>query len=197
MSLSDFGGFMESDVKKRTKENLTEAFWQLYEKKEISKITVKEITTLAGYNRSTFYEYFKDVYDVLDQLEESLIREPMIPLRRPKEGIEAESIMMALSEEFERNKRYFSVLLGDNGDPKFHSKIKNKIKPKIKEKIESLGIKDETKINILIEYKVSAMIGIMVYVHTTDTQLDLKDVFEIIRDLNRYGTIETVSKLTQ
>ena len=186
---------MENEIKKRTKDNLTEAFWQLYEKKEISKITVKEITTLAGYNRSTFYEYFKDVYDVLDQLEESLIREPMVPLKRPKEGKEVESIMMALSEEFERNKRYFSVLLGDNGDPKFHSKLKNKIKPKIKEKIESVGIKDETKINILIEYQVSAMLGIMVYMHTSEDAPEIKELFEVVNSLNRQGIRETVKSM--
>lgn len=42
-------------------------------KKKIEKITVKEITNRAGYNRGTFYEYFTDVYDVLDVIANSLI----------------------------------------------------------------------------------------------------------------------------
>lgn len=37
------------------------------------KITVKDITNKAGYNRGTFYEYFTDVYDVLNYIEDSLI----------------------------------------------------------------------------------------------------------------------------
>ncbi len=36
-----------------TKKNLQEAFLKLYEKKEISQITIREITDLAGYNQST------------------------------------------------------------------------------------------------------------------------------------------------
>lgn len=35
-----------------TKKNLQEAFLKLYEKKDISQITIREITDLAGYNQS-------------------------------------------------------------------------------------------------------------------------------------------------
>ena len=36
-----------------TKKNLQEAFLKLYEKKDISQITIREITDLAGYNQSS------------------------------------------------------------------------------------------------------------------------------------------------
>lgn len=57
----------------QTRQNLIDAFWSLYCEKRIEKITVKEITQKAGYNRGTFYEYFTDVYDMLEQIEQSLI----------------------------------------------------------------------------------------------------------------------------
>lgn len=63
----------QSEVTAQTKQNLVGAFWSLYCEKRIEKITVKEITLKAGYNRGTFYEYFTDVYDVLEQIEKSLI----------------------------------------------------------------------------------------------------------------------------
>ena len=66
----------QPELTAQTKENLMEAFWQIYCEKRIEKITVKEITMKAGYNRSTFYEYFTDVYDVLEQIENSLIPSP-------------------------------------------------------------------------------------------------------------------------
>ena len=53
-----------------TRQALMDAFWTLYKKKRIEKITVKNITDAAGYNRSTFYQYFLDVYDILAQLED-------------------------------------------------------------------------------------------------------------------------------
>lgn len=56
-----------------TKQNLREAFWSLYIQKPIEKITVKEITDIAGYNRGTFYLYYKDTYDLLAQIEQELL----------------------------------------------------------------------------------------------------------------------------
>src|SRR5699024_12791978 len=58
-----------------TRKNLIEAFWELYREKPLMKITVKEITDKAGYNRGTFYTYFSDVYEMQDILKKSLIPE--------------------------------------------------------------------------------------------------------------------------
>lgn len=62
------------EARQRTRTAIIEAFWRLYEKKDISKITVKDITEKTGIHRATFYLYFDNVYDVLqaiksDQLE--------------------------------------------------------------------------------------------------------------------------------
>ena len=55
------------------KGNLKDAFWKLYTEKSIEKISIKEITDLAGYNRGTFYLYYKDVYDIFSQIEDELL----------------------------------------------------------------------------------------------------------------------------
>jgi len=53
-------------ITRQTKQNIVDAFWELYCEKRIEKITIKDITIKAGYNRSTFYEYFNDSYEVLE-----------------------------------------------------------------------------------------------------------------------------------
>ena len=60
----------------QTRENLLQAFWSLYRQKKIEHITIQDITTKAGYNRSTFYEYFVDIYDVLNRLEDFAFGRP-------------------------------------------------------------------------------------------------------------------------
>ena len=45
-----------------TKKNLQEAFLKLYEKKDISQITIREITDLAGYNQSNESELWQRDY---------------------------------------------------------------------------------------------------------------------------------------
>lgn len=56
-----------------TKEKIYIAFATLFKNKELSKIKVSEISKIAEINRSTFYEYFKDVYDLLDNFEDFLV----------------------------------------------------------------------------------------------------------------------------
>ena len=63
----------QTQVTDQTRTNLREAFWELYAEKSIEKITVREITDRAGYNRATFYLYYRDVYDVLEQVEDTVV----------------------------------------------------------------------------------------------------------------------------
>ena len=134
------------DVIVQIKQNLIEAFWSFYCEKRIEKVTVKEITQKPGYNRGTFYKYSIGVYDVLEQIEQSLIH--------------------ALN----------FVLLGDNGDPAFASKLKNLTKTTLKQALSENYALDPTELYFILEYALSAMIGIMSYWFRQDKVLpnDLK-----------------------
>lgn len=48
-----------------TKRMLSNALKELMTKKALEKISIKEITSLAGVNRQTFYYHFEDIYDLL------------------------------------------------------------------------------------------------------------------------------------
>jgi len=65
----------QPEVTALTRKNLIQAFWYLYCQKKVNDISIKEITDKAGYHRSTFYEYFLDINDVLEQVEDELLRE--------------------------------------------------------------------------------------------------------------------------
>ena len=58
---------------KRTKKALRNALFELSESKEINEITVREITELADINRSTFYLYYKDVYDMFESIQNEIL----------------------------------------------------------------------------------------------------------------------------
>ena len=56
---------------------LAESFKELAKKHPIEKITIKEITDLAGVIRPTFYNHFQDKYELLDPID-PLIQNGMI-----------------------------------------------------------------------------------------------------------------------
>jgi len=171
----------------QTKQNLIDAFWTLYCEVRIEKITVKDITNRAGYNRGTFYEYFKDVYDVLESIESSLM--PTIDELPPVLiGSEMHGMPMnTFFELYEKNNKYFSVLLGDNGNPAFASKLKNFIKPLLMQEFinESDVVKKE--LDYILEYTLSGMIGIMSYWFRQSDRLSNVELHELINKLMVQG----------
>ncbi|MBQ6421135.1 MAG: TetR/AcrR family transcriptional regulator [Clostridia bacterium] len=54
---------------RKTKQNIRNALFRILEKKSIDKITVAEIVQEADINRSTFYFYYEDIYDLFRQTE--------------------------------------------------------------------------------------------------------------------------------
>ena len=50
-----------AEITMQTKKNLIDAFWQTFCSERI-EITVKDITTKAGYNKGTFNEYMSTIF---------------------------------------------------------------------------------------------------------------------------------------
>jgi len=159
-----------------------DAFWSFYARKKIEQITVKEITEKAGYNRGTFYEYFSDVYDVLEQIESELI--PMIdelpPLQIPAVGQNALPLDLFI-KLFERNRKYYAVLLGENGDPAFAGRLKRAVKPLIREAFIDKRI-DPIEADYALEIMLSAMIGILGYWFEQNQNLPAEQLISLVYD---------------
>lgn len=175
------------NVVSKTKQDLIDAFWSLYCEKRIEKITIKEITVKAGYNRSTFYEYFTDIYDVLEQIENSLIPSldelPPISILNKNNEIPLDMFLKL----YEQNEKYYSVLLGDNGDPAFASKLKNSIKPLLKEALVKDTKLNDLEFDFVLEYILSSMISIMSYWFKNDKILPSDKLIFIMKNIMENG----------
>ncbi len=64
-----------SRTKQKTRANFIDALFLNLAGKPLEKITVRDIVTTAGYNRSSFYLYFTDVYDLAGAAEDEVIKE--------------------------------------------------------------------------------------------------------------------------
>jgi AcrR family transcriptional regulator len=62
----------------KTKSNIKKVFIELLYQKEFSKITVQEILGRALINRSTFYKYYTDKYDLAEYLVDEVIKDSTI-----------------------------------------------------------------------------------------------------------------------
>jgi AcrR family transcriptional regulator len=184
----------QPEITARTRENLMEAFWEFYRVKRIDKITVKEITTKAGYNRSTFYAYFSDVDDVLKQIEDSLLPKPADFPPLTLHGIPTNPLPIdAFIRVYEKHKKYYRVLFGDSGDPSFQSKLKNSVKLVIKQRLDSQKMADSTDLDITVEFMLSAMIGVLGYWFRLENPPESDELLKVIYELMHHGVMHKLA----
>lgn len=185
--------------KSLTRENLIEAFWELYKDKPIEKITVKEITNRAGYNRGTFYAYFKDTYEVLKEIKESIMpSKDMIiyPIQRleRKEDLIFDTLNHS-NDYFIDNQEKIIVLLGPEGDPSFVHELKIRTREILMEYLKDSDINEPEKIQFIIEYHMSAIIGVFQLWVERGTSLDQAELEKLIEDISQDGVISILQTL--
>lgn len=59
--------------KEKTRRSIYNAFICIRSRKPLEKLTVKELCEEAQINKSTFYVYYKDVYDLSDKIENEIV----------------------------------------------------------------------------------------------------------------------------
>ncbi|MCD8019506.1 MAG: TetR/AcrR family transcriptional regulator [Clostridiales bacterium] len=110
----------QPEITAKTRQKFVDALWELAEEKPIPKIAVSELAKRAGYNRSTFYEYFLDMDDLLSYVERYLlddIKQKILRIMPENESLEKlfPVIFAAIDEKI-------YILIGPNGDPGFFRK---------------------------------------------------------------------------
>lgn len=170
-----------------TKENLKKAFWKLYERKSVEKITVKEITDLAGYNRGTFYLYYNDVYQMLDEIESALLDEISREHQQlPFETEDSIQMVSSLLRIYNRHKKNLNVLMGAHGDPGFFEKWKKQMKAKIKPYIQELGLDNEEIQDMFLEYHVSGAVALAKYCFLKEMNIPMEEGVQFISSMEYF-----------
>ena len=118
---------------RRTKKLLTKALTQLLQEKQINEITVKELTDLADMNRGTFYLYYKDIFDMLEKIEDGLFEalDEIVSLHEHDDvSQQTKPILLDLFHFIEENQEMCRVLLSSHGDMNFLHKLNEVVREK-------------------------------------------------------------------
>ena len=105
---------MKTDARVRyTLRVLKESLLQLLEQKPINRITVKEVCEKAELNRATFYLHFSDCFDLLESIENDLLRDFRKSLGESGTS-DIESLISAIYGMIDRNENVCRVLMFEN-----------------------------------------------------------------------------------
>ncbi len=99
---------------RKTKKQLQQTLTNLLMKKDIKDISVKELTSVADVNRSTFYLHYRDIYDLYDQIQAEVYNELKQIFEKHLKANRRAGLLPVVSEAFDflsKNRELCMVVL--------------------------------------------------------------------------------------
>ncbi|MCG1010076.1 TetR/AcrR family transcriptional regulator [Salinicoccus sp. ID82-1] len=189
----------KSSRKAETRHDLLEAFWSLYIEKPIEKITIREITDLAGYSRGTFYTYFSDVYEVLEVQKAALmptVEQIIDPLKEIQENNgKIVDPAKRVSEYIRTHGDRIAIMLGPGGDPSFGHELKARVRKVMMHFALELGIRELKEYEYVIEYHILGMINMYQLWVENDRNISEETLSELYERVSHGGTMNIMSSM--
>lgn len=110
----------------KTKKKIGVVLAELLQEKELRDITVQEIADKADISRTTFYNYFLDVYDIYEQLEKTVLTD--LGLLITEYGLKTTNEVYRVAFGYIReNPEIFKMIFAPNGPASFYMKLLNMV----------------------------------------------------------------------
>lgn len=162
----------------KTQRYIREAFLDLLETKSFHQITVRDIVAQAELARSTFYIYYDDKYQLLEEIEQELIGGFIdIMLRLRKEGHKAFRTQIAQGNHplyveyfkyIKKHSRPFRILLNYKSETNFMPRFSNAINATRNETDKIFYVENkEHRDDTLAEYRDTILSSVYVSLFTT------------------------------
>jgi AcrR family transcriptional regulator len=155
----------------RTRSTIFEAMVHLIHEKGFDPISVKDITTQANVNRSTFYAHYHDKFDLLDQLIQVKLDELASQLHPDQPAIasyqaqfdEPDPYFVALFQHIGRNDTFYRVMLNKLEPSIFRSKLLGVIRETQYQRIAKMKMEQKLSVplDILLDYQSASLLSIV------------------------------------
>lgn len=164
---------------KKTKKNIRNAFLALRAKKDLERITVKELAEQAEISKATFYLHYRDIYDLSDVLQREVIRSVLKGIPRPQDVWENPAAFTRnLTESFHAQKHIIHILFSGSQSYVLSQSIEQEIRLYIFQMRPDL--KDDAPFNIWLTYQIQG--AYYAYMEHCDT-LGLEAFLDVLTNL--------------
>lgn len=152
---------------RRTKRLLRQGLTELLKEKSIKKITVRELSERVDINRGTFYLHYKDIYDLVAQIEQELFDEFETILQNytiTDLKTQPHRIFSDICGFLYANRDICAALLGENGDIDFIINMRKFLREKCLRDITAhYALENLTAYNYVYAYFEAGVVGLVRY----------------------------------
>ena len=177
-----------------TKKILIDAFCILLKKKPVEKISVREISDRAGYNRSTFYQYFQDVFDIRDSMENIILSQVKENFQKniSPDNFE-ETFLKAFTKIQTENEKFFDLLFNSRNQAHFFEKLFEEVSPIFMEKfnLPTNNLKSKFLAEIYLQ---TVLTAVKIWIKD-ERKISVEEFTKFLRDILTSGILMEIEKL--
>ena len=147
----------------KTKRAIRNAFAELLADKEMNQITIKDISELADINRKTFYSYYKDIYELVDDIENNMVsvfKEALVAVDFNRCLQEPQIILTQLTNIINQDIDFYGHIMNVPGNTGLVAKLTDAIKQWVKKPFIEQAYTDEETIDMMLDYTFSGMMTV-------------------------------------
>ena len=168
---------------------LRESLLAQLEDRPLNKISVSRVCEMADVNRSTFYLYYKDVYDLMDKIEDELFEELEAIVSKTRGLLPDTDLLRRIYEIIYKNRDLARVVFGKYGDKEFMKKVSNLYRDQaMKDWKKLFAHVDETTLAYLYTFSTYTNISVIERWISTDFHETPEQLAQLTNRLLSYGT---------
>ncbi len=175
---------------RKTRMQLRSGLTQLMREKPIKDITVRELAQLVDINRCTFYLHYRDIYDMVEQVEQEVFEEYEALIQaHPSSELQDGSFPMLLDlyRFFQQNADLCAAFLGGNGDMSFFNKLIGLLRERVFEYWLQERKMDPEQFDYFFSFIASGCIGMIREWFNRDMRETPEQMAEMTQQLVLYG----------
>lgn len=178
-------------MKKRdTEKDFITAFWKLYADRPIEKISVGQLCETAGYNRSTFYNHFGDIRHLFEKAVSTIfepVKERIMSGQGFRHILYGNMMGPLLMSAFTQKDGYIELLFKRQDHRLLERKMKEEMTAFIRDDCSENT--DIISIDILLEYQLSAVIGVISYWYRNDKPIPKEEMLKKLYLISSKGML--------
>ena len=174
----------------KTKRAIKNAFAKLLSQKDINNITISDIAAEADINRKTFYNYYAGIHEVIDEIENDIIRrfdDALTEIDFKNSLNSTYLIFEKLTNIINADMDFFGYLLSMNSNVSLSSKITDLLTGKVKLLILQYVEAEETRVDIMLEFMISGMVAVYKRWFNSDRSEPVEEISSQIKTLALQG----------
>ena len=170
----------------RTQKNIRNALISLLSEKELSQITVKELSDKADINRKTFYSYYSGIDDILDEIVEKLLA-IIRDYDFRSSDFDAYALFCSLNQIINDDFELYRSLIFSNNYDFLLIKVKNTIKKTLLERYAPKINAQNNLLGLYAEYVASGIVSMYIEWFHSDNSVSLEELAKAASDITLFG----------